>query len=88
MLTPAANTIIITTQGYQPNPLQVKVGTTVGWINTDSAPHTVTSDTAGLFDSGPINSNASFTFTFNQAGNFTYHSTNETNFIGTIVVTQ
>ena len=87
-LTPAPNAITITGTGYQPNSLQVKVGDTVTWTNTDSAAHTVTSDTAGVFDSGPINSNATFTFTFSQAGAFTYHSTGETSIMGTIVVTQ
>src|SRR5258706_2553537 len=88
MLTPAPNTVMITSAGYQPNNLQVKVGDTVTWTNTDNAAHTVTSDTARVFDSGPLNSNATFTFTFNQAGTFTYHSTGETSIIGTIVVTQ
>jgi plastocyanin len=87
-LTPAPNTIMITNAGYQPNSLQVKVGTTITWTNTDSAAHTVTSDTAGVFDSGPINTNATFTFTFSQAGTFTYHSTGETSVTGTVVVTQ
>lgn len=86
--TQAPNTVIITKQGYQPNPLQVKVGTTVTWMNTDSAPHTVTADTAGTFDSGPITPNTSFMYTFSQAGTFTYHSTSDTNVAGTIVVTQ
>lgn len=88
VLTPAPNTVTITSAGYQPNSLQVKVGDTVTWTNTDSAAHTVTSDTVGVFDSGPINSNANFTFTFSQAGTFTYHSTGETSITGTIVVTQ
>ena len=88
MLTPGANTILITNLGYQPNPLQINVGTAITWMNTDSAPHTVTSDIAGLFDSGPINPNAAFTFVFNQAGTFTYHSTSDANVKGTIVVIQ
>ena len=88
MLTPAANTITITSAGYQPNSLQVKVGDTVTWANSDSATHTVTSDTASVFDSGPISSNATFNFTFNQAGTFTYHSTGEASITGTIIVTQ
>ena len=88
MLTPAANTIAITNAGYQSNNLQVKVGTTVTWTNADSAAHTVTSDTAGVFDSGPINSNATFTYTFSQAGTFAYHSTGDASLMGTIIVTQ
>ena len=77
----------ITSTGYQKNNLQVKVGTAVKWTNTDIAPHTVTSDTAGVFDSGPIPPKANFSFTFKQAGTFTYHSTGDTSITGTVVVT-
>ena len=78
----------MTQQGYQPNSLQVKVGTPVIWMNTDSAAHTVTSDPAGMFDSGPISPKGEFTFTFSQPGTFMYHSTGDANVTGTIVVTQ
>ena len=76
----------ITSAGYDSNNLQVKVGTAVKWTNTDTAPHTVTSDTAGVFDSGPIAPKANFSFTFKQAGTFTYHSTGDTSITGTVVV--
>src|SRR5215204_4943369 len=33
----------LTDTAYQPNPIQVSVGTTVIWTNSDSQPHTVTS---------------------------------------------
>ena len=89
MSTPSVGNIVeIASVGYQPNSLQVIVGTTVTWTNTDSAAHSVTSDTAGVFDSGPISANGIFSFTFNQAGTFTYHSTGEATITGTIVVTQ
>ena len=77
----------ITSAGYVSNNLQVKVGTAVKWTNTDTAPHTVTSDTAGVFDSGPIPPKANFSFTFKQAGTFTYHSSGDTSITGTVVVT-
>jgi plastocyanin len=32
----------LTNTAYQPNPINIKVGDTVEWINDDSAPHTVT----------------------------------------------
>ncbi len=85
---PASNAVSITSAGFQPNALSVKVGTTVTWTNNDSAAHTVTSDTAGVFDSGPINQGATFTFTFSQAGTFTYHSTSDPSMTGTVTVTQ
>ena len=78
----------ITGAGYISNNLQVKVGTAVKWINTDTAPHTVTSDTAGVFDSGPIAPKAKFSFTFTQPGTFTYHSIGDASITGTVVVTQ
>ncbi len=84
----AGNAILITSAGEQPNSLQVKVGSPVTWVNTDDAAHTVTSDTAGVFDSGPINSEASFTFVFTQPGTFAYHSASGSGYTGTIVVTQ
>ena len=85
---PASSAVTITNAGYQPNALSVKVGTKVTWTNNDSAAHTVTSDTAGVFDSGPINAGATFAFTFSQAGTFTYHSTSDSGWAGTVTVTQ
>lgn len=32
---------------YSPNPVEIKVGETVTWINNDSSPHTVTSSNDG-----------------------------------------
>src|SRR5215207_11483627 len=31
---------------YNPNPIEIKVGDTVTWINNDSSPHTVTSSSS------------------------------------------
>lgn len=85
--TAAINTITITSAGFEPNALQVKIGTTVTWTNNDIAAHTVTADTIGLFDSGPIKTGGTFTFTFSRAGTFNYHSTSDANMTGTITVT-
>ena len=84
--TAAANAIAITSAGFQPNTLDVTAGTTVTWTNSDTAPHSVTSDTAGIFDSGPIQPGATFTYTFAQAGTCTYHSNNEPSLTGTVTV--
>jgi plastocyanin len=84
----ASNLVTITSAGFQPGTLTVKVGDIVTWSNADTAAHTVTSDTAGLFDSGPISQGATFKFTFSQAGTFTYHSTSDSGWTGTVTVTQ
>jgi len=82
----SSNAIAITNTAFQPNNLQITAGTTVTWTNNDTVPHRVTSDT-NLFDSGPINAGSQFTFTFTQAGTFTYKSTGDSALTGTITVT-
>lgn len=59
---------------YGVNPMVVSVGTEVTWINDDSAPHTVTSDTQ-VWDSGTLNTGEDFSFKFDQAGTFPYFCT-------------
>ncbi|HUI23037.1 MAG TPA: plastocyanin/azurin family copper-binding protein [Nitrososphaerales archaeon] len=68
-----------TTYGYTPDVITVVIGknNTVFWTNDDSAPHTVTSDTSGMFDSGttgPLTSQGgTFQYTFTTPGTYTYH---------------
>jgi plastocyanin len=50
---------------YEPDPISVKKGEGIEWTNEDNAPHTVTSDTEGLFDSGIMN--AEDTYLLNTA---------------------
>jgi plastocyanin len=56
--------------------IEVPVGTTVTWTNDDSTRHTVTSgadDTDdGVFDSGNLEAGETFSFTFDEAGEFAY----------------
>ena len=51
--------------------LTVPVGTTVVWTNHDDVPHTVTSSNK-TFDSGPVQTDRSFSFTFTSTGTYTY----------------
>ena len=84
---PSPNSISITKKDFVPSTLTVKVGTTVTWSNASGAAQSVTSDTANLFDSNSINSGAVYTYTFTQAGTFTYHSTTTPTLKGSITVT-
>lgn len=70
---------------YVPGTLTIKVGTTVTWTNKDTVRHTVTSDN-GLFDSGLFGKGETFSFTFTEAGTYTYHCTPHPNMKGTIIV--
>jgi plastocyanin len=71
---------------FSPSVLTVKVGTTVTWTNTSSAPHTVTSDT-GVFNGSLGGSGATFSFTFTRAGTFSYHCSIHPYMKATITVT-
>jgi len=63
----------------------VSQGAVVTWSNSDSTTHDVVAD-AGAFDSGRMNQNGTFSFTFNQKGTFTYHCSIHPTMIGTVVV--
>jgi plastocyanin len=70
---------------YAPDEVIVAVGTTVTWTNTDSVPHTTTSDTAG-WNSGIVAPGGQFSSAFQAAGTFPYHCTIHPGMIGTVVV--
>lgn len=72
----AATTAEVTMPGrfYAPADLDVLVGTTVTWQNTDRSTHTVTEDD-DAFDSGHIPPGDSFSLTFAKSGTFRFHCT-------------
>ncbi|HEV8386696.1 MAG TPA: cupredoxin family copper-binding protein [Nitrososphaera sp.] len=72
---------------FSPNPVEVKVGETVTWINDDSGRHTVTSKDC-TFDSGVMGKGQSFSFTFDEAGQYPYYCEPHPNMVGTVVVTE
>ena len=72
---------------FSPNPVEVRVGETVTWINDDSGRHTVTSKD-GVFDSGMMGKGQSFSFTFDKAGEYPYFCEPHPNMVGTVVVTE
>ncbi len=57
---------------YDPDSITVPVGTHVVWRNFDSVPHTATS-TNGLFDSGVMEQNENFSYTFQDPGTYDYY---------------
>ena len=68
-----------------PDELNVAVGTTVTWMNTDSISHTSTSNAAG-WNSGIVAPGGRFAFAFQTAGTFPYHCTIHPGMVGTVVV--
>jgi plastocyanin len=80
----------LTDTAFQPNPVQVSVGTTVTWTNNDAQPHTATSGQNatpdGTFDSGIMAPQGTFEHTFTEAGEFPYFCLLHPNMVGTVSV--
>ncbi len=78
----------VTIKGYAftPKTLTVVPGTTVTWTNTDSAIHTVVSDTTAFMASQDLATGQTFTHTFAKVGTFKYHCGQHAFMTGTIVV--
>lgn len=70
---------------FAPVTLTIKAGSTVTWKNTDDEPHTVVSDT-GLFRSSALDTNESFSFSFDKPGTYHYACSIHPRMVGTIVV--
>ena len=84
-------TITITHGVYSPNPLMVKVGQSVNWLNSDAVAHTATDP--GVFDIGSISPGSAHSangdgVTFNTAGTYNYRCMLHPNETATVVVTQ
>jgi plastocyanin len=66
-----ANSVVMKNFDFSPMSLTVKAGESVTWKNLDGEPHTVTS-VDGLFRSGALDQNESFTFKFDKPGTYKY----------------
>ena len=72
-------------RAFVPGSLDVAVGTTVTWVNTDAVAHTSTSDAEG-WSSGIVSPDGQFSSTFQTAGRFPYHCSIHPSMVGTVVV--
>jgi plastocyanin len=80
-----ATKIIVKDFMFNPTPLTVKAGSTVTWTNMDDEPHTVVSD-AGVFKSGGMDTNESFSFKFDKPGTYHFTCSIHPRMVGTVVV--
>jgi plastocyanin len=83
--TPDSNRIVVKDFMFTPNALTIKAGSSVTWANLDDEPHTVVSD-AGLFRSGAMDTNESFSFKFDKPGTYHFTCSIHPRMVGTIVV--
>jgi plastocyanin len=70
---------------YSPNPVEIKAGETVTWVNEDSTVHTATAND-DKFDSDMLFRGDVFSFTFDGEGEYPYYCDVHPNMIGTVVV--
>jgi plastocyanin len=71
-MAPGTENIDIVDSAYSPMTVTVSPGTMVVWTHRGAFPHTVTSDT-GLFGSGMLNRDDTFSHTFAAPGTYRYH---------------
>lgn len=81
--------VIMRGSQFSPQTIHVTPGTTITWVNQDSISHTTTSDNMTLaesWDSGTLAPGQSFSKTFTQPGNYTYHCSIHPSMKGTVQV--
>jgi plastocyanin len=71
---------------YVPDSVEIPVGATVTWTNSDTVPHTATAKDREVLQSGTLNPGDSFSQTFDQPGTFDYFCEFHANMKGTIIV--
>jgi plastocyanin len=72
---PAAATVqvVIDNFAFAPRELTVAPGTRVTWVNRDDVPHTATSSVKPrAFDSGALDTDATYSFVFKAPGTYEY----------------
>jgi plastocyanin len=91
----ATKAVAIQGSAYTPKATKIKIGDVVQWTNKDAFNHTATSDGVvdgssftgiGLWSSGAIAHNGTFSFTFSFAGTYPYHCSIHNFMQGTIKV--
>jgi plastocyanin len=83
----APNAITIDNFAFGPAAITVAAGTKVTWTNRDDEPHTVVSaDDPKLFKSSALDTDDSFSFTFDKPGTYRYFCSIHPHMTGTVVV--
>ena len=86
------STVKITSAGFDPAVIKIKVSDSVTWTNSDSVTHNVSSDphpTHTIYPAlnlGNILAGASKSLTFSQAGTYKYHDHLHSTLTGQVVV--
>ena len=84
--TAKTHSIEIVDFSFTPLTLTINRGDTVLWTNSDSAKHTVTSNSGSELDSELFGKDESYSHTFNTKGTFKYHCTPHPGMTGLVQV--
>ena len=81
------NEVVIDNFTFGPHDLTVAVGTTVKWVNHDDIPHTVVETSSSrTFRSKALDTDDSYSFTFANAGTFSYFCSLHPQMQGKVIV--
>ena len=72
---------------FEPDQLTVAPGTTVTWVNDGEEPHTSTADD-GMWDSGTLQPGESYSFTFDEPGDYSYFCEIHPDMTATVTVSE
>jgi plastocyanin len=90
---PGTPTVTMQNLAFSPATITVPRGTTVIWVNKDSASHTIVSDARGsvaqgsVFTSNSLANGASYSFKFDNPGTYQYHCSIHPTMKATVIVT-
>lgn len=85
-MTEKPNSVVIKGFAFDPATITVAKGTTVTWMNMDSASHTVVA-AGNAFSSGNLNNGQSYEHTFDETGTFEYKCVIHPSMSGKVIVT-
>jgi plastocyanin len=75
--------VTISSFAFAPAEIKISAGSSVSWINEDSAPHTIKFD---AFESEKMDKGGKYEHTFAEAGEFTYICGIHTSMKGKVIV--
>ena len=86
----SAVTVNIASFKFLPDPIKVKAGGEITWVNQDKAPHTAETDEGakGAFDTGRLDLGDKKAVKFDQAGKFSYYCIYHRFMTGTVEVVE
>lgn len=77
--------VVIQDMAFAPTSVTIPANSVVKWINKDGTAHTVTS-TTGLFDSGNLGNEVTYTHEFTSTGMFSYRCNLRSVMTGSVIV--